>query len=191
MTNADACAIISIVDGSNTVECGSGGTGRRARLRGVWFTPYGFKSRFPHKTDSSESVFCFFITPNSRCTSAKNLINSKKTFQNPLTNPNPCAIIFTVDGSNTVECGSGGTGRRAHLRGVWFTPYGFKSRFPHKTDSSESVFCLSRVFFIDLFREIVYNKSVWVSPSNEDGNPSYTNFQRRPPWQIFLILPVN
>ena len=29
---------------------GSGGTGRRARLRGVWFTPYGFKSRFPHQT---------------------------------------------------------------------------------------------------------------------------------------------
>ena len=28
---------------------GSGGTGRRARLRGVWFTPYGFKSRFPHQ----------------------------------------------------------------------------------------------------------------------------------------------
>ena len=27
---------------------GSGGTGRRARLRGVWLTPYGFKSRFPH-----------------------------------------------------------------------------------------------------------------------------------------------
>ncbi len=32
-------------------ECGSGGTGRRARLRGVWFTPYGFKSRFPHQKE--------------------------------------------------------------------------------------------------------------------------------------------
>ena len=31
---------------------GSGGTGRRARLRGVWFTPYGFKSRFPHHKKS-------------------------------------------------------------------------------------------------------------------------------------------
>ena len=30
---------------------GSGGTGRRARLRGVWFTPYGFKSRFPHQKE--------------------------------------------------------------------------------------------------------------------------------------------
>ena len=29
-------------------QCESGGTGRRARLRGVWFTPYGFKSRFSH-----------------------------------------------------------------------------------------------------------------------------------------------
>ena len=29
--------------------CESGGTGRRARLRGVWFTPYGFKSRFSHQ----------------------------------------------------------------------------------------------------------------------------------------------
>ena len=41
------------------VTCGSGGTGRRARLRGVWFTPYGFKSRFPHKADSFESAFSF------------------------------------------------------------------------------------------------------------------------------------
>ena len=28
--------------------CESGGTGRRARLRGVWISPYGFKSRFSH-----------------------------------------------------------------------------------------------------------------------------------------------
>ena len=32
-----------------TLPCESGGTGRRARLRGVWFTPYGFKSRFSHQ----------------------------------------------------------------------------------------------------------------------------------------------
>ena len=31
------------------LPCESGGTGRRARLRGVWFTPYGFKSRFSHQ----------------------------------------------------------------------------------------------------------------------------------------------
>ena len=35
--------------------CGSGGTGRRARLRGVWSIPYGFKSRLPH--------FFFFYFP--------------------------------------------------------------------------------------------------------------------------------
>lgn len=29
--------------------CGSGGTGRRARLRGVWGNSYGFKSRLPHQ----------------------------------------------------------------------------------------------------------------------------------------------
>ena len=34
---------------SKTALRGSGGTGRRARLRGVWFTPYGFKSRLPHQ----------------------------------------------------------------------------------------------------------------------------------------------
>ena len=42
---------------------GSGGTGRRARLRGVWFTPYGFKSRFPHQTKGRwnfPSAFLFF-----------------------------------------------------------------------------------------------------------------------------------
>ena len=36
-------------------ECESGGTGRRARLRGVWFTPYGFKSRFPHQTEERDA----------------------------------------------------------------------------------------------------------------------------------------
>ncbi len=33
----------------------SGGTGRRARLRGVWISPYGFKSRFSHH---EENLFC-------------------------------------------------------------------------------------------------------------------------------------
>ena len=35
------------VNGSS--KCGSGEIGRRARLRGVWVTPYGFKSRLPHQ----------------------------------------------------------------------------------------------------------------------------------------------
>ncbi len=35
------------VNGSS--NCGSGVIGRRARLRGVWVTPYGFKSRLPHQ----------------------------------------------------------------------------------------------------------------------------------------------
>ena len=47
MTNESVCSII--IKSSGNDECGSGGTGRRARLRGVWFTPYGFKSRFPHQ----------------------------------------------------------------------------------------------------------------------------------------------
>ena len=34
---------------NGSIKCGSGGTGRRARLRGVWVTPYGFKSRLPHQ----------------------------------------------------------------------------------------------------------------------------------------------
>ena len=32
-----------------TEQCEGGGTGRRARLRGVWFTPYGFDSRSSHQ----------------------------------------------------------------------------------------------------------------------------------------------
>src|SRR5438876_5646747 len=31
------------------VPCGSGGIGRRARLRGVWVKPWGFKSPLPHQ----------------------------------------------------------------------------------------------------------------------------------------------
>ena len=41
---------------------GSGGTGRRARLRGVWFTPYGFKSRFPHQTKKQmDEIHLLFV----------------------------------------------------------------------------------------------------------------------------------
>ena len=45
---------------NNTVVskvCESGGTGRRARLRGVWYTPYGFKSRFSHQKPLHSSGF--------------------------------------------------------------------------------------------------------------------------------------
>ncbi len=41
------------------LPCESGGTGRRARLRGVWFTPYGFKSRFSHQ----QAGMCGSIPP--------------------------------------------------------------------------------------------------------------------------------
>ena len=39
----------------------SGGTGRRARLRGVWYTPYGFKSRFSHPEGAHECSFFVYI----------------------------------------------------------------------------------------------------------------------------------
>ena len=46
---------------------GSGGTGRRARLRGVWFTPYGIKSRFPHQGSRDDrSVISASFVPTSR-----------------------------------------------------------------------------------------------------------------------------
>ena len=34
-------------------SCGCGGIGIRARLRGVWFLPYEFKSRHPHQNAES------------------------------------------------------------------------------------------------------------------------------------------
>ena len=43
MTNHPVLSIILLLPRE------SGGTGRRARLRGVWFTPYGFKSRLSHQ----------------------------------------------------------------------------------------------------------------------------------------------
>ena len=39
----------------------SGGTGRRARLRGVWITPYGFKSRFSHQVKQPYGCFAYII----------------------------------------------------------------------------------------------------------------------------------
>ena len=47
---------------------GSGGTGRRARLRGVWFTPYGFKSRFPHHNAPTKKIFGAKSTKKPRFT---------------------------------------------------------------------------------------------------------------------------
>ena len=41
-------------------------------------------------------------------------------------------LVYNIPVDEIVTCGSGGTGRRARLRGVWFTPYGFKSRFSHQ-----------------------------------------------------------
>ena len=59
MTNESVCSII--IKSSGNDECGSGGTGRRARLRGVWFTPYGFKSRFPHQKSIKALALMHFL----------------------------------------------------------------------------------------------------------------------------------
>ena len=64
---------------------------------------------------------------------------SKKLLQNPLTIPSKSCIIYTV--VDTAICESGGTGRRARLRGVWFTPYGFKSRFSHQQKTPSNARC--------------------------------------------------
>ena len=59
------CIIISAADESGII-CESGGTGRRARLRGVWITPYGFKSRFSHqKSEFSNSDFSLLKIPEN------------------------------------------------------------------------------------------------------------------------------
>ena len=46
---------------AGAVACGSGGTGRRARLRGVWISPYGFKSRFPHQSKAVAKAAALFL----------------------------------------------------------------------------------------------------------------------------------
>ena len=53
----------------------------------------------------------------------------KKTFAKPLDKFKE--IVYNLYRCRETACESGGTGRRARLRGVWFTPYGFKSRFSH------------------------------------------------------------
>ena len=63
------------------------------------------------------------------------LSQTQKNPKNPLTNAFRCGIILYVEGKRTSRRQpreSGGTGRRARLRGVWFTPYGFKSRLSHQ-----------------------------------------------------------
>ncbi len=44
---------------NRTEVCESGGIGRRARLRGVCSSTYGFKSRLSHQEEDSESESSF------------------------------------------------------------------------------------------------------------------------------------
>ena len=48
---------------------GSGGTGRRARLRGVWSIPYGFKSRLPHTRTAAIAAVFFCASGGGICPS--------------------------------------------------------------------------------------------------------------------------
>ena len=48
--------------GCTNLICESGGIGRRARLRGVWGSSYGFKSRLSHQNSVARRLLsCFFI----------------------------------------------------------------------------------------------------------------------------------
>ena len=82
----------------------------------------------------------------------------KKISKNLLTNRRRWCIIPYVAAHSAVIRGSGGTGRRARLRGVWFTPYGFKSRFPHQNTSR---FFNRLVFFIFSLNFANAIKKIW------------------------------
>ena len=58
----------------------SGGIGRRARLRGVWLTPYGFKSRFSHQSKSTDFGRCFLIYTTYRRRTLQICGNDHKLF---------------------------------------------------------------------------------------------------------------
>ena len=72
-------------------------------------------------------------------------------------------LVYNIPVDEIVTCGSGGTGRRARLRGVWFTPYGFKSRFPHK--QTELYWFGFFVFFGTYDRSLFLAKKHAESPS--------------------------
>ena len=75
------------------------------------------------------------------------------------------------------SCESGGTGRRARLRGVWFTPYGFKSRFSHHSHSIKMQLCqksLATQGFFDFLKASKHPFStVQLFPSKRDLNPRH------------------
>ena len=65
------------------------------------------------------------------------------------------------ENADTKPCGSGGTGRRARLRGVWEFPYGFKSRFPHQ--SPNPIAKLVRVFLLFFARYVCRSRAFLFS----------------------------
>ncbi len=79
--------------------CESGGTGRRARLRGVWISPYGFKSRFSHH----ENLFCFSgevfcnIRTYARLRSVMKKVTIKNRDKKPFATEKLTALGYSVE----------------------------------------------------------------------------------------------
>ena len=98
--------------------CESGGTGRRARLRGVWFTPYGFKSRFSHQNRKNPAIaentviagFSYFIGYSAifgMCTISHKIAQTQKIFFRFRKETQPvCNHATTMQPQKGVEKGS-------------------------------------------------------------------------------------
>ena len=103
------------------------------------------------------------------------LLFFEKLLQNLLTIHRKSCIIYTVVIKAARE--SGGTGRRARLRGVWFTPYGFKSRFSHHSHSIKMQLCQKSLAMQGSFDFLKVSKhpfsTVQLFPNKRDLNPRH------------------
>ena len=139
---------------------------------------------------SRESVYPERVQGRGIGSRRRILKNSKKLLQNPLTISLKSCIIYTVVKTAIRE--SGGTGRRARLRGVWFTPYGFKSRFSHHSHSIKMQLCqkgLATQGFFDFLKASKHPVStVQLFPSKRDLNPRHFLIVRLFPASYMIVV---
>ncbi len=93
---------------TQTATCGSGGTGRRARLRGVWYIPYGFKSRFPHYLKNGMTSVLYFLKQNGAFPwQGKSRLTYKHQFASGLTaDLSPSPYFSRVNNLRNISAGT-------------------------------------------------------------------------------------
>ena len=94
-------------------------------------------------------------------------------------------LIWLCEKHREKKSESGGTGRRARLRGVWFTPYGFKSRLSHQSIQTRTFYRLVKRSGLLFYKKILH-KSLFVAIQGALLCAATSSFQ----WILLSVLPT-